>query len=142
MIAEIGVDMGRFATPAHLASWAGVCPGNNESAGKHRSGKTRKGDPWLESALVEAAWSASRTRGTSLQVRFWRIAKRRGTEKAPVAVAHHLLVVIWHVLKEQATYDEMGPDYTTRSDDPTRRQRHLIHQLEQLGLKVTIQPAA
>jgi len=142
VIAEIGVDMGRFPTPAQLASWAGVCPGNNESAGKRRHGRTRHGDPWLASALIEAAWGAARTRGTSMQVRFWRIAKRRGTEKAAMAVAHHLLIVVWHLLADEITYQEMGPDYTTRFDDPGRRQRQLVHQLEQLGLKVTVQPAA
>jgi transposase len=142
IIAEIGVDMGRFPTAQHLASWAGMCPGNNESAGKHRSGKTRKGDPWLQSALVEAGWSASRTRHTSMQARFWRISKHRGAEKATYAVGHHLLVVIWWMLHEHVPYSEMGDDYQTRRVDPERRQRQLVQQLEQLGLKVTVEPAA
>jgi transposase len=141
VIAEIGVDMGRFPTAAQLAAWAGVCPGNNESAGKRRNARTRDGNPWLQSALVEAAWAASRTRGTSFQARFWRIAKRRGREKATMAVAHHLLVVIWHLLAHDAPYQELGADYLERRDDPARRQRHLVHQLEQLGCKVTIEPA-
>jgi transposase len=142
VIGEIGVDMTRFATAAHLASWAGMCPGNNESAGKHRSGKSRHGDPWLQSALVEAGWAASRTRNSSMQAMFWRIAKRRGSERATYAVGHHLLVVIWHMLSDHCPYHELGADYLARRDDPARRQRHLVHQLEQLGLKVTLEPAA
>ena len=142
VIAEIGVDMSRFPTPQHLASWAGLCPGNNESAGKRRSGKTRKGDLWLQSALVEAAWSASRTKGTSMQTRFWRLCKRRGEKKALVAIAHHLLVVIWWMLSENIPYSEMGDDYLRRRVDPDKRARQLVHQLEQLGHKVSLEPAA
>jgi len=142
IIAEIGVDMTRFPTPEHLASWAGVCPGNRQSGGRQRSGATRQGNPWLQSALIEAAWSASRTRNCSMQTRFWRIARRRGVNKAAMAVAHHVLIVVWHLLAERATYHELGPDYLARYDDPTRRQRHLVHQLEQLGLHVTVEPAA
>ena len=142
IIAEIGVDMDRFPTAQHLASWAGMCPGNNESAGKRRSGKTRRGDSWLQSALVEAGWSASRTKGTSMQARFWRIAKHRGVEKATYAVGHHLLIVIWWMLHEHVPYNEMGDDYLVRRIDPERRKRHLVHQLEQLGLTVTVHPPA
>jgi transposase len=142
VIAEIGVDMSRFPTPDHLSSWAGLCPGNNESAGKRRSGKTRHGDPWLQSALVEAAQSAARTKATSLKTRFWRIARRRGQEKAAVAVAHHLLVIIWWMLTEQVPYAEMGENYLARRVDPEKRQRHYIRELERLGLKVTVEPAA
>ena len=109
VIAEIGVDMSRFPTPEHLASWAGVCPGNRQSGGRQRSGATGQGNPWLQSALIEAAWSASRTRNCSMQTRFWRIARRRGVNKAAMAVAHHLLIVVWHLLTERATYHEPRP---------------------------------
>ena len=142
IVAEIGVDMGRFATPGHLASWAGLCPGNNESAGKHRSTHTRHGDQWLQSALVEAAWVAVRSKDTYLTVRFWRIAKRRGQQRALIAIAHTMLVIIWHMLNENVPYTDLGVDYLARNDNPDRRRRHLINQLEQLGYQVELHPAA
>jgi transposase len=142
IIAEIGIDMTRFATPAHLASWAGLCPGNNESAGKHRATTTRSGNPWLTSALVEAAWSAARTKGCYLGVRFWRIAKRRGQQRALIAIAHTILIICWHLINDETTFDELGTDYLAGHDQPERRRRLLISQLEQLGYNVTLTAAA
>jgi transposase len=142
IIAEIGVDMTRFPTPRHLASWAGLCPGNNESAGKHKAAATRSGNPWLTSAMVEAAWSASRTKGCYLGVRFWRIAKRRGQQRALIAVAHTMLVICWHMLNDGTTYNELGTDYTNRQDQPDKRRNHLVDQLKQLGYDVELTPAA
>jgi transposase len=142
VIAEIGIDMSRFPTPGHLASWAGLCPGNNESAGKHKSTATRSGNPWLTSALVEAAWSASRTKGCYLGVQFWRIAKRRGQQRALIAIAHKILVICWHILNDETTYTELGTDYLTRKDQPEREQRRLIARLEALGFNVELTTAA
>lgn len=145
IISEIGVDMTRFPTAAHLASWAGLCPGNNESAGKHRSGTTRKGNKELCAILTECAWAAART-DTYLGAQFRRFHRRFGKTgggKAAIATAHTLIVIIWHVLAETTAYRELGADYFTRRiDTPEARKRRLIRELEALGHKVTIEPDA
>jgi transposase len=144
IISEIGVDMSRFPTAAHLASWAGLCPGNNESAGKHKSGRTRKGNGEIRDILVEAAWSAGRT-GTYVGARFRRMHRRFGNKgggKAAVAIAHTLIVIIWHVLHDMTEYRDLGADYFTRHDTTEAKKRRLIRELETLGCQVTIQPAA
>jgi transposase len=145
IISEIGVDMTRFPTAAHLASWAGLCPGNNESAGKHRRGTTRKGNTELRALLTECAWSASRTRSyVGAQFgRFHRRFGKNGGRKAAIATAHTLIVIIWHVLAETSAYRDLGADYFTRRvDHPEAAKRRLVHELEALGHKVTLEPAA
>jgi transposase len=145
IISEIGLDMARFPTASHLTSWAGLCPGNNESAGKHRSGKTRKGNTQLCTALTESAWAAGRTSsyvGAQFR-RFHRRFGKKGGQKAATATAHTLIVIIWHVLAETTAYRDLGADYFTRRfDHPDTRKRRLIRELEALGHKVTLEPAA
>jgi len=138
IVSEIGVDMGRFPTDKHLASWAGMCPGNNESAGKRRSGKTTKGSQYLRAALVQAAWAGSRAKGTYLQAQYQRLVKRMGKNKALVAVGHTILVICYHVLLKRESYQELGGDYFDRQNVQGQRSR-LIRKLESLGLKVTVE---
>jgi transposase len=141
LIAETGGDMTAFPTAAHLASWAGVCPGNNESAGKRRSGRSRQGSKWLRGTLIEAARAAARTRDTYLNAQYRRVRARRGANRASLAVAHSLLVAVWHMLQTGETYHDPGGDYYTRRD-PARTTRRLVAQLERLGHTVTLQEGA
>jgi len=140
LIAELGADMTVFPSDGHCASWAGMCPGHNESAGKRQSGKTRKGSKWLRAALTEAAWAASHTR-SYLGAQYHRFARRRGKKKAVVATGHSILVIAYHILKDGITYHELGQDYFDKRDT-ARIQERLIARLETLGLRVTVEPMA
>lgn len=141
LLAEVGADLGRFPTAKQFASWAGMCPGNDESAGKRRSGKTRKGRPGLRAALVEAARAASRSKGTYLAAQYRRVAARRGGKRAAVAVGHSILVSVYYILTGGEPYRELGGDYFHQRDRPAVAQRS-VRRLEGLGYKVTLESAA
>jgi transposase len=141
IIAEIGVDMSVFPTAGHLASWAGLCPGNSVTGGKRGSGKTNKGNRWLGEVLNQCAWAAARSRNTYLSAQFWRLARRIGKKKAAVAVGHSILVIAWHLLPEGCDYEDLGGDYFLQRDADRARQR-AVAQLESLGYHVTLEVAA
>jgi transposase len=137
IVAEIGADMKPFKSAGHLASWVGICPGNHESAGKRRSGRTTKGNGWLRVTLVQCAWAASHTKGTYLAAQYKRLAARRGKKRALVAVGHTLLWIIYAVLRKKSVYRELGADYLDRQDKE-RLTARLLKRLEKLGVKVTV----
>jgi transposase len=140
IIAEIGVDMSRFPTAKHLASWAGLCPGNKESGGKRLSGKTRKGDVWLRAVLLEVAWAIAHTKDNYLAVQFRRLAQRRGLKRAALAIAHSVLGIIYYMLRDGTTYKDLGAEYFDQLDK-AKIERHHVRRLEQLGYTVTLSPA-
>lgn len=141
IVAETGADMSAFPTAKHLASWAGQCPGNDQSAGKRRSGRTRKGSRWLGIALTEAALAATRTKGTYLGAQYRRLRVRRGHKRALGAVRHSILTAAWHMLSTGEIYRDPGADYFERRQSPERRVKALVAKLEGLGQRVTLEPA-
>ena len=142
IIAEIGVDMTRFPTAGHLASWAGMAPGNNITGGKRRTGTTTKGNVWLGDILNQCAWAAARSRDTYLSAQYWRLARRIGKKKAAIAVGHSILVICWHLLTTNTDYDDLGGDYFARRGNTARHQDRLVQQLQDLGYQVTLKKTA
>jgi Transposase and inactivated derivatives len=141
IVAEIGVDMSRFPSAAHLSAWAGLCPGNNRSAGKRKRGKMTEGNRWLKRTLTQCAWAASRTKGSYFQVQYRRLAGRRGKKRAAAAVGHSQLVVAYHMLRDGTAYEDLGPNHFDNLVE-SQRTGHLVKRLEKLGFRVTLEKAA
>jgi transposase len=137
VVAEIGSDMSQFPDEHHLSSWAGICPGNEESAGKRLRSHTTRKKRWLRRALVEAAWAAGRTKESYLGAQYRRLAARRGKKRALLAVGHSLLVIFYHMLRSDVEYKDLGVEYLDRLD-PERLRRYLVKRLERLGYQVTL----
>ena len=140
LVVALGTDLSRFPSARHLASWARVCPGNNESAGKRRSGATGHGNPWLREMLVEAAWGASHTRNTYLAAQYRRLAARRGAKRAALAVAHTILVIAYHIIRDGTVYEDLGSNFFDERERD-RTIRRAVHRLERLGCKVSLEAA-
>ena len=141
IVSEIGTDMSRFPSEGHLLSWAGMCPRNDESAGKRRSSRLRKGAQWLKTTLVQCSWAAKNKKGSYLQAQYLRLKSRRGPQKAICAVAASILTAVYHMLKDGTVYQDLGPDHFNRRSKITQTQR-LVRRLEHMGFAVDIKPIA